>query len=128
VKQIPDEVLHRLIPILLETETETADRLHMIGQDYHVAQTLTITDDISRANATKTRQQLLQSGQLLAIIAVGIVIDQRHAVVEYYPARGQLETYALTYSKPQTKAIWSDPEEPEVHDAVQFFKGIWRLE
>jgi hypothetical protein len=127
VKEIPDEKLRYLIPFFIEIKgAGSVQQMYLIGHDYHIIRTLTVTDDISRINATKARQQLLQSGRLLATIAVGIVVSDWHAVVEYYPARGQLETYTLTY--PEPKAVWTDPDDPESQAAVEFFKETWRLE
>jgi hypothetical protein len=128
MKEIPDEILKRLIPLLIEIEGSKVEQLYLIDKDYRLVESLTITDDLSRRRATETRWRLLQSGQLLVTIAIGIILDAgpRYAVVEHYPARGQLETYTLTYDRP--RFVWSDPEEPENQEAIRAAKEIWMLE
>ena len=101
-------------------------QMWLIDKDYRVRRSLWQIGDLARRDANSAREQLLRSGELLAVVTAGWSVgDGGKIVVQHFPAPGQVETFGITYPPPQL--TWTDPNSPEMQTALQAYQDIWTL-
>jgi hypothetical protein len=104
--------------------------IHLIDKAYEVITVPRSTDgneELVLHRVNRLRQQMLASGDLLAVVMTGWSggLDGE-AVCEYYPGPGQTETYTMAYPRP--RGIWTDPDQPESKDSIQAYKDLWSID
>ena len=130
--QPPDQTLAAIVRHIVQLAgigNNYSDQIHMIDKNYEITTVPRIAGDeefvLRRVN--NLRQRMLENQSLLAVVMTGWAIEyDGEAVCEYYPAPGQVETFTLSWPRPEP--IWTDSTEPAWKDTVEGYKEIWSLE
>jgi hypothetical protein len=134
VRQPDDKTLVAMVRHIIELAgigDGLSDAIHLIDKDYIVTTIPRIGGDeeFVLLKVNRARQRMLENKSLLAIVMTGWSVGMYgEAVCEYYPAPGQVETYPLSWPRPQISWHGDPDDDPDGSAAIEAYKEIWSLE
>jgi hypothetical protein len=108
-----------------------SDEIHFIDKNYRIetVHRAAYDEEFILRRVNKMRQQMLQSGNLLAVVMTGFSIGwDGSAVCQYYPAADQVETYTMFWPRPQITWGPNEHDEPDQEDLIESYNEIWSLD